>query len=215
MFTFDLPVAGVSASDLDHRSRLQYASEQFLVAHELAHIILGHLGSTGSPRAWQYACEAIRDYRTLQTWDMLTNDSQRDEADADMFGFFELSYATSWEISKRRGMRPGWRDRSKLALLVQHLEGVAVASLVFYFLSALGLPTGHSSTHPHPDERIALVTEAVLNRMARIIETTAEPNESSQYGYGFYDRTMFFVQQIPNIYQAITHALELILAGKL
>jgi hypothetical protein len=208
----DLPVAGVPASDLDHRSRLQYASEQFVIAHELAHIILGHLGPTGSPKASQYAREAIRDYKTLRNWNMLTNDSQRTEADADLFGFFELSYATSWEISKRSGMRPGWRDRSKLALLVQHMEGVAVAGLVFYLLSALGLSTRHSSTHPHPDDRIALVTEAVLNRIAGIIAATAEPNEGP-YGHGYYERLLFFVQQMPDIYRAITQALERSLAA--
>ena len=211
---FDLPVAGVSPSDLDHRYRLQYASEQFIVAHELAHVILGDLGSTGSPRASQYASEAISDYRTLQTWGALINDSQRTEADADMFGFFELSYATSWEISKRRGVRTGWHDRSKLALLAQHAEGFAVASIVFYLLSALGLPTRHSSTHPRPDDRIALVIEAVLNRMAGIIAATEEPNEGRHaYGHGYYERTLFFVQLMPNIYRVITQALELSLAA--
>jgi hypothetical protein len=212
--TFDLPVAGVPVRDLDHRSRLQYASEQFIVAHELAHVILGHLGSTGAPRASRYASEAISDYRTLQAWDTLINDSQRAEADADMFGFFELSYSTSWEISKRRGVRPGWHDRSKLALLAQHAEGFAVASLVFYLLSALGLPAGHSSTHPRPDDRIALVVEAVLNRMARIIVATGEPNEGPDaYGHGYYERTLLFVQLMPNIYRSITQALELSLAA--
>lgn len=208
-----LPVLGVPDRHLRHRPQRQFLWEQFVIAHELAHIILGHLGPTGSPAASRYAHYAIHDYRALSTWDMLVDDRQRAEAEADLFGLFEFCYPTSWEISLRKGVNTGRRDRSQLALLVQHLEGVAIATLVFYLLSALGLPECHTSTHPHPDHRFALITEAVVSRMKNIISTTSEPNEGVEnYPPGYYERTMFLATVwIPTIYQATTGSLELIL----
>jgi hypothetical protein len=144
---------------------------------------------------------------------MLVDGSQRAEAEADLFGFFELCYTTSWEISQRKGINAIWRDRSQLALLVQHLEGAAIATLAFYLLSALGVPGHHSSTHPHPDHRLALITEAVLTRMKTIISATNEPNEGVQdiFGTGFYERMLFFTEWIPDVYRTITNSLELTL----
>jgi hypothetical protein len=195
----ELPIAGVPKGDLRHRPTRQYVWEQFVIAHELAHIILSHLGSTGSPTATRYAQDAIHDYRILPTWDMLTNDNQRAEAEADLFGLFELSYATSWEMSRRAGVRAGWRDRSQLALLVQHLDGVAIATLVFYLVSALGVPAPHTSTHPHPDHRLALITEAALTRMKAIISTTSEPDEGHHNLPGFYERALFLTEDSTRI----------------
>jgi hypothetical protein len=208
-----LPVLGVPDGQLRHRPQRQFLWHQFVIAHELVHIILGHLGPTGSPAASKYTQDVIHGYRTLSTWDNLTDDSQRAEAAADLFGFFEFCYATSWEIKQRKGVKMGWRDRSELALLVQHLEGAAIATLVFYLLSALGVPECHTSTHPHPDHRFALITEAVLSRMKTIISTTNEPNEGFQhYPSGFYERVMFLATVlIPVIYQATTGLLETIL----
>lgn len=207
----ELPVLGVPGGDLRHRPRRQFCWQQFVIAHELSHILLGHLGPTGSSKASQYAYGTIHNYRTLSTWDMLINDSQRTEAEADLFGFWELCYTTSWESSRRKGVSAGWRDRSQLALLVQHLEGVAIATLTFYLLSALGIPEHHSSTHPHPDYRLALITEAVLERMKTIISGTSEPDKSIEGLDGFYERTLYIAERIPRIYQTITYALELAL----
>lgn len=202
-----LPVTGVAAIDLDHRYRLFHAWEQFVLAHELGHIILGHLGPANAKTASSYAHNAVLHYRELPTWTFLDNVSQQQEADADLFGLFEFSYATSWEIRRRESIRPGWRDRSQLALMIQHLEGAAVASLAFYFLSELGVPTRHSSSHPHPDRRIKLVTEEVLRRMERIIEMTGEPNEGPA-GPGVFERNIVFARMIPHIYRRLTEMLE-------
>jgi len=206
----ELPITGVPRSDLRHRSRRQYAWEQFVIAHELAHIILGHLGPTGSPTASRYAQDAIRNYRILSTWDRLTDHNQHIEAEADLFGLFDLSYATSWEMSRRDGVRTGWQDRSQLSLLVQYLDGVAIAILVFYLLSALGFPA-HPSTHPHPDHRLALIAETMLTRMKAIISTTNEPNVGQQDLPGFYERVLSSAERVPRVYRTIANALDLAL----
>jgi len=210
---FELPILGVPSRHLRYRPQRWFLFEQFVIAHELAHIILGHLGPTGSPASSSYAQATVRDYRTLPTWDMLASDSQRAEAEADLFGFFELCHATNWEASRRRGVDAGWRDRSQLALLAQELEGAAIANLVFYLLSALGVPECQSSTHPHPDRRFALITEAALTRMENIISTTSEPNDGVEpYPSGFYERVMYIATEwIPYAYRTITGALEMAL----
>lgn len=125
------------------------------------------------------------------------------------FGLLELFYPTSWEIRRREGVNRGWRDRSQLALLVQHLEGAAIAALMFYLLSALGVHVPHPSTHPHPNRRLALITEAVLNRMNAIISTTREPNEGYRNLPGFYERMLISTERMSDLYQAIVNALEL------
>ena len=207
----ELPLVGVPEGDLRHRPRRQFLWEQFVLSHELAHIILGHLGPTGSLTASRYADDAVLDYWNLPTWSTMTDDIQRDEATADLFGLLELSYASSWEISQREGVNKAWRDRSQLALLVQHLDGAAIATLIFYLLSALGVSMQHASTHPHPDDRLALIFEAVLVRMKAIISTTSEPDEGYSSLPGFYERALSSTRSIPAIYRILTNAFELAL----
>ncbi|WP_447002338.1 hypothetical protein ACRAKI_21685 [Saccharothrix isguenensis] len=134
-----------SRPDRRERPRRKMASEAFVVAHELSHILLGHVGSGETAE--------IAQERVDQHWPAndygFSNQSQREEATADLFGFHEIMVTTfTTGLTMRKLIPLAEKDRLFIAILTQCLEGAAIATLGISLVSSLGGMATGTGTHP-------------------------------------------------------------------
>ncbi|MFC3455015.1 hypothetical protein [Amycolatopsis speibonae] len=201
---FLLSREGVSDVDFGHRKRRLHLAEGFFIGHELAHILLGHIGSHTKPAAQEYLSRSpaleITDNASLPS-------AHRDEIQADLTGYREILFASTWEQMRREGFHPLGPDRSQLGLIVQCADGIAIAILAMYLLSALGTAPTNVSTHPHPNDRFTALTTMMERQLKKIIATTSEPDMGTA-GRGFFERVSSTPRQVHTIYSRCKGILE-------
>lgn len=194
--------------DLSHRGRRQEVTECFVIAHELAHVILGHCSANNTSSKIDQLIE--QEFATIQSIVQLPgecNASHKQEYHADMVGFQSLllnsqySYTMDTDYAKDAGP-----DKSRVSILLQCLDGVAIACLAIYLVSTLD-GISNSSSHPHPDHRLDLLIDLVQGHIESISESTSQDDIGAN-GPGFFERMKYGTGQVADIYNICRYTLD-------
>jgi hypothetical protein len=194
------PKKGIPSTDIGKRNTRDAASLGYVITHELAHVLLGHV--TGASTT-AYAKEQLLEYHYIFDALETRNSSQFDETQADVFGFSQLMVPAFRERLRRDSSIPyGERDRKFLAIIGQCLEGAIITTLALQLVSSAGgIPTG-SSTHPAPAMRTKALCETARALAIVVIRGTSEPDIGPR-GPGYFERTKKMSDTFYAIYQLV------------
>ncbi|EFC79691.1 hypothetical protein FrEUN1fDRAFT_7182 [Parafrankia sp. EUN1f] len=199
------PAERVPTIDRLKQPRRRIASLGFVVAHELAHVLLGHVCHAATRG---YAEEKLARHREVIDRLPFRNSSQRDEVDADLFGFHEILLGSFREKATRVKMVPrGERDRQYAAMVGQCLEGAAIATLALHLVGSAGeIPTG-ISTHPAPAIRIQALCDAAQDCLTAVLSRTSEPDVGPR-GPGYLTRAAELPRTIHSAYEIVASVVD-------
>ncbi|RZQ60326.1 hypothetical protein [Amycolatopsis suaedae] len=204
---FELRREGVSDIDFEHRKRRIYMAEGFIIGHELAHILHGHVGAPVKKVARAYLADSVAaNMDALHNAGELSNEWMQ-ELQADLTGYNELLLASNWEQVRRIGEHPLGPDRSRLGLILFCVDGIAFTILAMYLVSALGAAPTSFSTHPHPDDRLAAIINVAGKQIEQIIDNTTELDHGPEGG-GYFQRIRTALEQFQVTYSICKRTLE-------
>lgn len=206
---FELKEDGVPRIDLGHRSARFQITECFVIAHELAHVLLGHCSpDVVPPTAANFLSDELLRVSEFAQLDGFDSQSRNDEMQADLVGFYTLVFDSNLRYTLEFGPhRDFGRDKAYMSILIQCLDGAAIACLAIHLVSTLGIPPTSDSSHPHPDERVETllrVTQGIIDaKISQTRETDIGPN-----GPGFFDRITWAPFQTNVVYEICKRILE-------
>lgn len=194
------PKKGVPSSDTEKRNTREATSLGYVISHELAHVLLGHV--TGGPTA-AYAKQKLSENQSILDTLETKNSSQYEEAQADVFGFSQLMIPAFREKLQRDRVVPyGKKDRTLLAITGLCLEGAMITTLALQLVSNVGgIPTGFS-THPAPAMRSRALCATARALAIGIIRETPEPDLGPR-GRGLFDRMETMLDVYYTVYRVV------------
>lgn len=201
----EIPRSGTPKIDLNKRNRRAIASHAFVVAHELGHVLLGHVCRT---KTEEYAKKQVERHQEVISRLEIQEESQLHEVEADLFGFHEILLRTFCAKALRINLVPqSERDRQFIGLLGQQLEAAAIVNLAIHMVGKLGgLSTG-TGTHPAPKVRMKALCGTADVLISGVVDKTTEP-DFGPHGPGYFVRARKLPDYILLIYRTVENLLN-------